>query len=108
MMWAAWAFFKVMGAVKKANGPKRMLYKWDDGTITTIDRRDLGLALEAEEKNLAQHQGLLGHQMMFGPFTTTQLRAVIAVAQEYETIDLALVAIAAHANWAQDQEDSEE
>lgn len=102
------AFFSVRRALRpKPDEAYRALFKDKDGVILTIDERDLGLALEADRKNAAKAQGALGKDMMLGPFTIQQLRGLIAVAQQYETIDLALVAIAAHIQWEQDLEEGE-
>lgn len=107
MTWVLWAFFRAKRALKKARTPEKMLYQWDDGTMTLIERSDLGLALDADAKDAAQGM-TLGRDLVFGPLRTSQLRAIIAIAQEYETIDLALVVIAAHANWGQDMREDDE
>ena len=105
MLWPLKILLMAVAAIQKAQSPESMLYQWNDGTLTTIDRRDLGLALNADETNAAKHQGTLGKDLLFGPLTTMQLRAIVAIAQMHESVDTALVEIAAHATWAQDMED---
>ena len=107
MFWALKVFLMAAAAVKKAQAPEPLIYQWNDGTLTTIDRRDLGLALIADEKNAAASQGTLGKDLLFGPLTTMQLRAIVAISQMHDSVDTALVEIAAHATWAQDMEDED-
>lgn len=41
----------------------------------------------------------------FGPYTTRQMKVIIDIAQQFppEDIDMALISIAAHTSWAQDE-----
>ena len=77
-------------------------------TVTYYDRKgqpiqipaeNVAIALQADDMDAGAEAGDLGLLTLFGPYTTSQLRSVVHIAQNSDGEDSAMLSIVAHTSW---------
>ena len=69
------------------------------GNPISIPAENVAIALQADDMDAGASQGDLGLLTLFGPYTSSQLRSVVHIAQASDGEDSAMLAIVAHTKW---------